>query len=93
MDLTGDSADGERRRAGEAAANGGCGRRATPNGLHGQREGRMRRGTGRGGGGDAPQARNRAAAHRRRRIAADSEAPGGGNGGLGFGGEEGGRGG
>ena len=85
--VTGGGTSGEEQRRGGAMTNGGGRRRLSPAGLHGQREGRMRRGTGRGEGGDALQERNRAAAHRRRRITAGSEAPGGGNGGLGFGGK------
>ena len=53
--LTGGSTSREEQRRGGATTNGGGGRRRSPAGLHGQREGRMRRGTGRGKGGDAPQ--------------------------------------
>ena len=63
------AADGEeRRRGGGATERSGDGQRRSARALHDEREGRMRRGTGRGEGGDAPQARNRATAHRRRRI-------------------------
>ena len=66
VDLTGDSADGERRRAGSAAVNGGCGRRATPAALHGKGGGRVRKGNEGGRCEEAPHARNRGGTHRGR---------------------------
>ena len=67
-DLTGDGADGERRRAGSAVANGGCGRRATPAALHGEGRGRVRKEIGGGRHKEAPHARNWRGTHRGRRI-------------------------
>ena len=59
------AADGEeRRRGGGTTERSGGGRRRSPAGLHGQSEGRMRRGTGRGEVGYAPQARNWHGTHR-----------------------------
>ena len=68
VDLTGESTDGVRRRAGGAAANGGCGRRATPTALHGEGRGWVRKEIGGGRHKEAPHARNWRGTHRGRRI-------------------------
>ena len=80
MDLTGDGADGERRRAGDAAANGGCGRTGAVAGLCSKGEGRVRREIERGQGEMLPAQGIGAALTEGGESTAADGARGGGNG-------------